>query len=254
MHKLFRVTLSLVAAAIAVPTSIANATNIQLLPLSSGASPLTIAMTDRTAHLLDFSGSDRTVTGVWVDDPQEFARSFKVESIDNDPQMVAFTGVSGGSSKFTINLFTVDASGNRYIQPINLVKRVSERNITRFVDRAESTSIPTQEPSTTATPPATSPQTSAGLLTDLERGAIVAKSMSALVDPQLHSRVAELIAAVKSGRDLAGAADSIGVSPRYVAKLIELGKTSQTIPGTTPPSNMAAPAGIPVPPIETSVP
>ena len=43
-------------------------------------------MTDRKSHLLDFTNADRTVTGVWVDDPAEFARSFKVEAIASDPK------------------------------------------------------------------------------------------------------------------------------------------------------------------------
>jgi hypothetical protein len=274
-------------AAITIPAIVAQATNIKQLPLSSGTQPVTIPMTDRKGHLLDFSNSDRTVTGVWVDDPQEFARSFKVEPVNGDPKMLSFTGVAGGSSQFTANLITVDSSGNQYIQPMRLVKRVSEENITRFVDRPDEVasvlnngvdstntsanpnpqapatpvtpqinttlSTPnfpapttvTPAPNTAATPnlrsatttvtPVTNttpvtPSASASLddraASDLRQGAIAAVKMSALVDPELQSRVVELVTATNSGQDPYQAAQSIGISQQYVTKLIDLGRSN----------------------------
>jgi hypothetical protein len=292
-------------AAITIPAIVAQATNIKQLPLSSGTQPVTIPMTDRKGHLLDFSNSDRTVTGVWVDDPQEFARSFKVEPVNGDPKMLSFTGVAGGSSQFTANLITVDSSGNQYIQPMRLVKRASEENITRFVDRpdevasvlnngidstvtpatnntptnlnpeAPATATPAtntsaspnpQAPTTIVTPqinttlsnpnlpapttvtPATNitpttpnlqsatttvtPVTNTTSVTpdraavDLRQGALAAVKMSALVDPELQSRVVELVTATNSGQDPYQAAQSIGISQQYVTKLIDLGKSN----------------------------
>jgi hypothetical protein len=268
-------------AAITIPATVARATNIKQLPLSSGSQPVTtIAMTDRTGHLLDFSNSDRTVTGVWVDDPQEFAQSFKVEPVNNDPQMLSFTGIKGGSSKFTVNLITVDSSGNQYIQPMRLVKRVSEENITRFVDRRDdevasvlnnaginSTAVtptinttpatPIQTPiaatTTTVTPvtnttpvtpnlqaPIAAPTTTVTstinntpvnperAAIDLRQGSIAAVKMSALIDPELQSRVVELVTATNSGQEPYQAARSIGISPQYVTKLLELGRSNPT--------------------------
>lgn len=305
--KKLTISLLLLVAAITIPAIIAQATNIKQLPLSSGTQPVTISMTDRKGHLLDFSNSDRTVTGVWVDDPQEFARSFKVEPVNGDPKMLSFTGVAGGSSKFTANLITVDSSGNQYIQPMQLVKRASEENITRFVDRPDevasilnngidstittATNTPTnpnsqapatvapatnttpknpnpQAPATTITPkinttlstpnlqapttvtPATNnipttpnlqsstttvtPVTSTTAVTperaakDLRQGAIAAVKMSALADPELQSRVVELVTATNSGQDPYQAAQSIGISQQYVTKLMDLGKNNPT--------------------------
>jgi hypothetical protein len=320
MKKLFAASVLCVITAIATP-GIARATNVKQLPLSSGSQPVTIATTDNKGHLLDFSNSDRTVTGVWVDDPQEFARSFKVEPVNGDPKMLSFTGVKGGSSKFTANLITVDSSGNQYIQPMGLVKRASEENITRFVERPDEvasvlnngidstvtpatnntptninpqapatatpvTNTPTnlnpqapatatpvtntpanpnpQAPTTTVTPkinttlstpnlqapttvtPATNttpttlnlqsstttvtpvtnttPVTPERAAKDLRQGAIAAVKMSALVDPELQSRVIELVTATNSGQDPYQAAQSIGISQQYVTKLMDLGR------------------------------
>jgi hypothetical protein len=290
----------LLLAAITIPAIVAQATNIKQLSLSSGTQPVTIPMTDRKGHLLDFSNSDRTVTGVWVDDPQEFARSFKVEPVNGDPKMLSFTGVAGGSSQFTANLITVDSSGNQYIQPMRLVKRVSEENITRFVDRPDevasvldngvdstntSANPNSQAPATTVTPATNTsaspnPQTPTTIVTpqinttlsnpnlpapttvtpatnitpttpnlqsatttvtpvtnttsvtperaasDLRKGAIAAVKMSALVDPELQSRVVELVTATNSGQDPYQAARSIGISQQYVTKLIDLGRSN----------------------------
>ncbi len=305
--KKLTVFLLLLVAAITTPAIVARATNIKQLPLSSGTQPVTIATTDRKGHLLDFSNSDRTVTGVWVDDPEEFARSFKVEPVNGDPKMLSFTGVAGGSSKFTANLITVDSSGNQYIQPMRLVKQASEENITRFVDRPDevasvlnndginSTVTPvtnntptapnSQAPATTVTPvtntsanpnpqaptttvtpkinttlstpnlqapttftPATNttptspnlqsstttatPATNTTSVTperaakDLWQGAIAAVKMSALADPELQSRVVELVTATNSGQDPYQAAQSIGISQQYVTKLMDLGKSN----------------------------
>jgi hypothetical protein len=304
--KKLTISLLLLVAAITTSAAPAQATNIKQLPLASGSQPVTIPMTDRTGHLLDFSNSDRTVTGVWVDNPQEFARSFKIETINGDPKMLSFTGVAGGSSKFTANLITVDSSGNQYIQPMRLVKRVSEENITRFVDRPDevasvlnngvdstntsanlnpqapatpvtpvkntSANPNPQAPATTVTPPTNTaanpnpqapattvtpapntsatpnlrsatttvtpvtnttpvtPSASASLddraASDLRQGAIAAVKMSALVDPELQSRVVELVTATNSGQDPYQAAQSIGISQQYVTKLIDLGRSN----------------------------
>jgi hypothetical protein len=212
--------------------SAANAPNIKVLPIGSSSQPLTVAVSDRKSHLIDFSHSNRVVTGVWVNDPKEFASSFKVESVNNDPRMLAFTGVVGGSSKFTANLITVDTgTGEQYIQPIRLIKQSSNKNITEFIDpntvaatlnnESSNSSIPQmpQAPGNIANPAAAN---------DLERGAKAAVSMQALVDPDLKTRVVELIAAAKSGQDLNTAAGQIGISPQYVARLISLGQTNQT--------------------------
>jgi hypothetical protein len=263
MHKLLKTALLLISAVVVTPTIAANATNIRVLPLSPASSPTTIAMTDRKSHLLDFTNADRTVTGVWVDDPAEFARSFKVETIASDPRLVAFVGVAGGSSKFTVNLLTVDADGRQYIQPVNLIKRSSEHNITQFVDRTDeqvaieshervsgdaseaSAAVPngrlspTQTNSPTATqsandefsPTAESAATAGvatGVAAVLEHGALAAAQMAALTDPELQSRVTELVTAAKSGRDPYQMASSIGISQRYVAKLIDLGKSADS--------------------------
>ena len=64
------------------------------------------------------------------------------------------------------------------------------------------------------------------MATVLEHGAVAAANMSALTDPELQSRVAELVTAAKSGRDPYQMAGSIGISQRYVAKLIDLGKAA----------------------------
>jgi hypothetical protein len=243
MHKLLKAALLLISAVVATPTIAANATNIRVLPLSPASSPTTIAMTDRKSHLLDFTNADRTVTGVWVDDPAEFARSFKVEAIASDPRLVSFVGVAGGSSKFTVNLLTVDADGRQYIQPVNLIKRSSENNITQFVDRSNDErvaiapdeqspigdAVPTPSPAATQSADGESSATAGvatGMATVLEHGAVAAANMSALTDPELKSRVAELVTAAKSGRDPYQMAGSIGISQRYVAKLIDLGKAA----------------------------
>jgi hypothetical protein len=255
MHKLLKAALLLISAVVATPTIAANASNIRVLPLSPASSPTTIAMTDRKSHLLDFTNADRTVTGVWVDDPAEFARSFKVEAIASDPRLVSFVGVAGGSSKFTVNLITVDADGRQYIQPVNLIKRSSENNITQFVDRTDDrvaiesheqfssgdaseaaeavpndlSPTPTNSPTATQSVDGESSATAgvaAGVATVLEHGAVAAANMSALTDPELKSRVAELVTAAKSGRDPYQIAGSIGISQRYVAKLIDLGKAT----------------------------
>jgi hypothetical protein len=286
MMKKLAASVLFLLAAITTPTMAANATNIKQIPLSSGTQPVTIPMTDSKGHLLDFSNSDRTVTGVWVDDPQEFARSFKVEPVNGDPKMLAFTGVKGGSSTFTANLITVDSSGNQFIQPMQLVKRVSEENITRFVDRRgdEVASVlnnaginSTTVTPTTNTTPATPIQTPIAATTttvtpvtnttpvtpnlqapiaaptpivtptinntpvnpdrvnatlngraaiDLRQGSIAAVKMSALVDPELQSRVVELVTATNSGQDPYQAAQSIGISQQYVTKLIDLGRSN----------------------------
>jgi hypothetical protein len=258
MHKLLKAALLLISAVVATPTIAANATNIRVLPLSPASSPTTIAMTDRKSHLLDFTNADRTVTGVWVDDPAEFARSFKVEAIASDPRLVSFVGVAGGSSKFTVNLLTVDADGRQYIQPVNLIKRSSENNITQFVDRTDervaiesherfssgdaseaAEAVPNGRLSPTQTNSPTATQSvdgessatagvAAGVATVLEHGALAAAQMAALTDPELKSRVAELVTAAKSGRDPYQMAGSIGISQRYVAKLIDLGKAADS--------------------------
>ncbi len=209
--------------------SAATAPNIKVLPIGSSNQPLTVAVSDRKSHLLDFSNSNRVVMGVWVDDPKEFASSFKVESVNNDPRMLAFTGVVGGSSKFTANLITVDTgTGEQYIQPIRLIKQSSNKNITKLIDPNTVAAASNDEPpnSPPIQPQAPANVANSAAANDLERGAKAAVSMQALVDPELKTRIVELIAAAKSGQDLNTAAGQIGISPQYVARLISLGKTN----------------------------
>jgi hypothetical protein len=237
--SLFTTAIAITPAIVAYATnskSAATAPNIKVLPIGSSNQPLTVAVSDRKSHLIDFSNSNRVVTGVWVDDPKEFASSFKVEAINNDPRMLAFTGVVGGSSKFTANLLTVDtATGEQYIQPIRLIKQSSNKNITKLIDLNTVAATPNDESSTSQ--PSNMPQAPANVTNPaavhfLERGAKAAVSMQALVDPELKTRVVELITAAKSGQDLNTAAEQIGISPQYVSRLISLGKTNQ--PGKNP--------------------
>jgi hypothetical protein len=204
---------------------------VETFSIGSGVARPTVAVIDRKSHLIDFSKSNRAVTGVWVDDPTEFNRSFKIEPVNNDPRMLAFTGVIGGSSKAIANLITVDvATGEQYIQPINLIKQYSNKNITEFIDPNTVAVVPKDEPTSQ---PSSVPQQAPANITnpaaaiELERGAIAAVSMQALVDPQLKNRIVELIAAAKSGQNLDTAAEQIGISPQYVARLIALGKENK---------------------------
>jgi hypothetical protein len=192
---------------------------VETFSIGSGVARPTVAVIDRKSHLIDFSKSNRAVTGVWVDDPTEFNRSFKIEPVNNDPRMLAFTGVIGGSSKAIANLITVDvATGEQYIQPINLIKQYSNKNITEFIDPNTVAVVPKDEPTSQ---PSSVPQQAPANITnpaaaiELERGAIAAVSMQALVDPQLKNRIVELIAAAKSGQNLDTAAEQIGISPQY---------------------------------------
>ncbi len=221
--------------------SAATATNIKVQPIgtSNQPQPLTVAVSDRKSHLIDFSNSNRVVTGIFVDDPKEFASSFKVEPLNNDPRMIAFSGVVGGSSKFTANLITVDGTtGEQYIQPINLIKRSSVKNITRFIDPNTVAAAANDEAQNSQSPsvPAPSNPANPAVAIELERGKEAAESMQALENKELKNRVLELIAAAKSGQDLDTAAEQIGISPQYVARLISLGKTdpAETNPNPNP--------------------
>jgi hypothetical protein len=129
-----------IAALLATPT-IAAASNIDTVALMPQQStPVTVKLTNTKGHLLDFSNSNRSVVGVWVDDPVEFAKSFQVESANGDPRLISIRSIVGGSSRIVINLITVDDRDRQYIQPIELIKRSSPQNITQFFDRPQADS------------------------------------------------------------------------------------------------------------------
>lgn len=188
---------------------IANAgSNIKIMSFPKASEPIMIEVADRKAHLIDFSNSDAEVTGIFVDDAGEFSKSFKIEAVPNNPQMLTITGVSGGSSRFTANIIRQDTEGKQYIQPINLVKRWSANTITRISDN---NSI-AEEKSNNAEVAA------------LERGYQVV-SQNPDVDPELKARMGELVQATKNGEDLYEAADEIVVSQPIVQQLIAMGAT-----------------------------
>ena len=187
----------------------ANAfTNIKVVSFSNSSAPepVTIEVIDGKAHLVDFSASNSTITGIFVDDPKEFSKSFKVEPVANNPEMITFTGVRGGSSKLTVNIIQTDDQGEQHIQPINLVKRFTRNTVTRIVDDQ---SIADEK--------SNSSQVAA-----LERGYQVASQTD--IDPELKTRMGELVQATKNGEDLDRAADNIGLSKSLTRKLIALGR------------------------------
>jgi hypothetical protein len=204
-----KVTTALTFASTLLPvTGMAIAGNIRSVSFSEKSEPVTIEVTDRKSHLVDFSNSDADVTGIFVDDATEFSKSFKIDPVPNNPQMLTITGVPGGSSKFTANIIRQDTEGKQYIQPINLVKRWSANTITRISDN---NSI-AEEKSNNAEVAA------------LERGYQVA-SQNPNFPPDLKARMGELVEATKNGEDLYQAADEIVVSEPIVQQLIAMGTT-----------------------------
>lgn len=189
-------------------TGMAIAGNIKIMSFPKASAPVTIEVADRKAHLIDFSNSDADVTGIFVDDAGEFSKSFKIEPVSNNPQMLTITGIRGGSSRFTANIIRQDTEGKQYIQPINLVKRWSANTITRISDN---NSI-AEERSNNAEVAA------------LERGYQVV-NQNPDVDPELKARMGELVQATKNGEDLYEAADEIVVSQPIVQQLIAMGST-----------------------------
>lgn len=187
----------------------ANAfTNIKVVSFSNSSAPepVTIEVIDGKAHLVDFSSSNSNITGIFVDDPKEFSKSFKVEPVANNPEMITFTGVRGGSSKLTVNLIQTDDQGEQHIQPIKLVKRFTRNTVTRIVDDQ---SIADEK--------SNSSQVAA-----LERGYQAASQTD--IDPELKTRMGELVQATKNGEDLDRAADNIGLSKSLTKKLIAMGR------------------------------
>ena len=206
-------TLLKVALSIAVVSPLlcvaANAfTNIKVVSFSNSRAPepVTVEVIDRKAHLIDFSSSNSTITGIFVDDPKEFSKSFKVEPVANNPQMITFTGVRGGSSKLTVNIIQTDDQGEQHIQPIKLVKRFTRNTVTRIVDEQSIA----QEKS------------NGSEVAALERGYQVASQTE--IDPELKTRMGELVQATKNGQDLDRAAEDIGLSKSLTKKLIAMGR------------------------------
>lgn len=186
---------------------IATASNIKVVSFSKASAPVTIEVTDGKAHLIDFSGSNANITGIFVDDAKEFSRSFKIEPVPNNPQMITFTGVKGGSSKFTANIIQTDDEGERHIQPISLVKRSTSKTITRIVDNE-----PIAEEESTNTE-----------VVALQRGYQVI-SQNPDVDPELKARMGELVEAARNGEDLGQAASDIGLSQPMTQQLMAMGR------------------------------
>jgi hypothetical protein len=195
---------------------IATASNIKVVSFSKASAPVTIEVADGKAHLIDFSGSNANITGIFVDDAQEFSKSFRIEPVPNNPQMITFTGVKGGSSKFTANIIQTDDEGKQYIQPIRLVKRWSGNTITRISDKD---AIAEEESNSTE-------------VAALERGYQVI-SQNPDVDPELKARIGELVEAARNGEDLDQAASDIGVSQSMTQQLMAMGSTSTVQPKYT---------------------
>jgi hypothetical protein len=204
-----KVTIALTFAGTILPvTGMAIAGNIKIMSFPKASEPITIEVADRKAHLIDFSNSDTSVTGIFVDDAGEFSKSFKIEAVPNNPQMLTVTGVQGGSSRFTANIIRQDTEGKQFIQPINLVKRWSANTITRISDN---NSI-AEEKSNNAE------------VVALERG-YQAASQNPSFPPDLKARMGELVEATKNGEDLYQAADEIAVSQPIVEQFIAMGST-----------------------------
>jgi hypothetical protein len=211
----------------------ANAfTNIKVVSFSNSSAPepVTIEVIDGKAHLVDFSSSNSNITGIFVDDPKEFSKSFKVEPVANNPEMITFTGVRGGSSKLTVNIIQTDDQGEQHIQPIKLVKRFTRNTVTRIVDE-QSNGLPSvlsrflPEETSGARAAATAiadEKSNTSQVAALERGYQVASQTD--IDPELKTRMGELVQATKNGEDLDRAADNIGLSKSLTRKLIALGR------------------------------
>jgi hypothetical protein len=196
-----------------------NVNAIQLTQKTS-TTVTTVALTNSTGHLVDFSNTDRQVVGAWVDNPEEFSKSFKFEPVGGRPNVFAVNSVVGGSSNFTVNLLTLDSEGNQRIQPLRLTKELSSKNITQFyepIPQAKQESVPTDT------------SVSADSVAALEQGAKVAMEQGTLDDPELQSRVEQLVAAVKAGESIEEAAPGIGLSQSAVSKLMALGTNPQAV-------------------------
>jgi hypothetical protein len=182
---------------------IATASNIKIVSFSkTSKTPVTIEVADGKAHLIDFSSSNASITGIFVADANEFSKSFKVEPVPNNPQMITFIGVKGGSSKFTANIIQINDEGEQHIQEISLVKRFTSNTVTRIVDNESIAEVAA-----------------------LERGYQVI-SQNPDVDPELKARSRELVEAARNGEDLDQAANDIGLSKLITQHLIAMGSTN----------------------------
>ena len=216
MKNSIRTSLSLAFVSSFFPIIAHASGNIRTVSFSPASKPVMIEVVDGKAHLIDFSGSNANVTGIFVDDAMEFSKSFKIEPVPNNPQMITFTGVAGGSSKFTANIIQTDDEGKQHIQPINLVKRSTSNTITRIVDNE---SIAQEKSNDTE-------------IAALERGYQVV-SQNPDLDPELKARMGELVEAAKNAEDIDQAAEEIAVSEPVVQQLIAVGSTSQVQPQYT---------------------
>jgi hypothetical protein len=209
--------LALLSSLPAQATSAFNtAKNVNAIQLTEKTSTIatTVALTNSTGHLIDFSNTDRQVVGAWVDNPEEFSKSFKFEPVNGSPNVFTVNSVIGGSSDFTINLLTLDSEGNQRIQPLLLTKKLSSKNITQFYE-------PTAQPEAMAV--TADNKVSADSVATLEQGAKVAMEQGAFDDPELRSRVEQLITAAKAGESIQEAAPGIGLSQNAVSRLMALG-------------------------------
>jgi hypothetical protein len=205
-----KITMSLAFVGTIFPVAgIATAGNIKTISFSKASEPVTVEVADRKAHLIDFSNSDSNITGIFVDDATEFSKSFKIEPVPNNPQMLTITGVPGGSSRFTANIIREDAEGKQQIQPVNLVKRWSANTITRIADNE---SVAEEKSNNTE-------------LAALERGYQVV-SQNPDIDPELKARMGELADAAKNDKDfdLDQASKDIGLSQQMTQQLMAMGR------------------------------
>jgi hypothetical protein len=199
-------------------TSAFNAAkNVNAIKLTEKTSTTatTVALTNSTGHLIDFSNTNRQVVGAWVDNPEEFSKSFKFEPVNGRPNVFAVNSVVGGSSQFTVNLLTLDSEGNQHIQPLRLTKELSSKNITQFYE-------PTPQAQETSLPPAA--KVSADEVAVLEQGAKVAMEQGVLDDPELRSRIEQLVTAARAGEPINEAAPGIGLSQDAVSRLMAMGR------------------------------
>lgn len=188
--------------------------NVVQLTEKTATTATTVALTNATGHLVDFSNTNRQVVGAWVDNSEEFSRSFKFEPVNGRSNVFAVNSVVGGSSQFTVNLLTLDSEGNQRIQPLRLTKELSSKNITQFYE-------PMPQAQQTSVPPAA--KVSADDVAILEQGAKVAMEQGAFDDPELRSRVEQLVTAARAGESIDEAAPGIGLSQSAVSRLMALG-------------------------------
>jgi hypothetical protein len=165
-----------------------------------------IDLTESSDHLLDFSNMNKEVVGIAISTPREFAKSFKIQPALGDDQTLTVSSIQGGSNTQRVMLVTADDDGHYHYQPILIRKQFSEKKVTQFYDQPEETVAKV------------APYTS-----QLLKGAKAANETTAIDDPELQGRVQELVEASKSGEDPYKAAETIGLSRRYVARLIQMG-------------------------------